>query len=275
MAPINVLMLTPVLPEKGTHLGACAESVDAIRQISRDHGIRIGHLVVVDGDGDIEIPRGSDSVRLSRRFGIATARTYGLRTLNERDLNLRHWVYPLDADDLIDATGWADVLRSSVLRRDAGWVATNRLTTDGARRHWWIDAERHYRKHEFAEEWRHPAQLHPNSVIFDLELLLRLGGWSAIPTEEDVALFLRATSASEGIAIPAVVTRYRIWDQMTIAERELAREYPSRQGLIISMVNALRTADGLAPIGPLDLSGDPDIDPVELTPGANAFRLFE
>lgn len=273
-ARTNVLILTPVLPEKSAHLRECVESVAAARAVSAGYGVDLGHLVVVDGPGTVDVPDDTICIRLNRRYGIATARTYGLRVLGERDPARRHWIYPFDSDDIFDADGWKQVLRTGALTRDYGWIATNRVTTDGERRAWWIPEERHYAKHEFATEWRHPSQIHPNSVIFDLELLLRVGGWPAIPTEEDVAAFLRATSMSDGLALPAVVTRYRIWEQMTIAERGFAHEYPSRQGLIISMVNALRQADGLAPIDPLDLSKDPDIDPRELLPGANSFPLF-
>lgn len=271
---INVLVLTPTLPEKGSHLRECVESVAAARAAAATYGVDIGHLVVVDGPGEIDIPAGPVRIDLSRRHGIATARTYGLRTLNERDLSRRHWVYPLDSDDVIDAEGWEQVLRSRALEAPHGWIATNRVTTDGERRHWWIPQERLYAKHEFAEEWLHPSQIHPNSVFFDLELLLRIGGWAAIPSEEDVAAFLRATSVSAGLALPHVVTRYRIWTEMTIAERGFAHEYPSRQGLIINMVNAMRTADGRAPIAPLDLHHDDDIDPAELLPRAGLFNLF-
>lgn len=271
----NVMVLTPVLPEKGAHIKECSASVEAVKEMSADYGVDIGHLIVVDGPGTLDTPDTAVVIQLARRYGIATARTYGLRVLNNRDRTRRHWVYPFDSDDILDADGWEQVLKSGTLQRDdLGWIATNRVTTEGEQRSWWIEEERLYRRHEFAPEWQHPSQIHPNSVFFELELLLRMGGWPAIPSEEDVAAFLRATSWSDGIALPAVVTRYRIWEEMTIAEKGFAHEYPSRQRLIISMVNAEREANGLPPIPPLDLSHDSDIDPQELLPGADDYHLF-
>jgi hypothetical protein len=100
--------------------------------------------------------------------------------------------------------------------------------------------------------WRahnYRAQVHPATLCLRHDLLLALGGWTALPASEDTGLLLAANAVTDGYFIAEAGLLYRKWPgQMTgAAAHTEATERDARMSLIASRAAALaRTLERLA-----------------------------
>lgn len=216
-----------------------------LKEPSADVGVEIVHTVVVDGKLSDVIPRADVVIELPTHAGTASARN---AALVQMDYERRTWVYPLDGDDVVDLVGWNKLLDDGVLNDEIGWIGTNRLTVDGARRTAWVEQRREYEKHEFAETWTRPCPIHPNSILARLELLTSLGGWPSLLGNEDLGYLLFLSSAANGVAVPHVVTRYRVWEKQTSTEGWFSEHVEDRIAFLTRAVNCRRQQDGVPTI---------------------------
>ena len=243
MAP-TLSILTPVLPRVADHLPSAAASVSRVRSTLGPGACE--WVVVVDGPAPHSLL--SDSldgpditVRHGRCCGVSAARTAALAAATGR------WVLPLDADDELDADGVAalvDVAESS----EVGWASGNRTLMDGSRTAHWNDVAVRWEIGSLAERWTAPFAFHPNSVLADRRLSLGVGGWPALPANEDLAWVLAVSEEDTGISTPHVVTRYRTWDEQVVSHVG----YPADKSLafrtIEALVNARRARGGRVPV---------------------------
>lgn len=97
---------------------------------------------------------------------------------------------------------------------------------------------------ELAEHWKAPFMFHPNSFIASTALVRRCGGWPGIATGEDLALVLRMSEEMGGEVLPAVLTRYRVWDKQEVAHSSYASTKKKAFGYIETVINAVRLWHG-------------------------------
>lgn len=245
-------LLTPLHPRRRDHIAEAAESVQKLRETARQRHMAVEWVVVHDGSD----PRSQDcfvhdaapdvEVTLPAAVGIAACRNVALSRARGE------WVFPLDGDDLIEPDGLLTAFESArdSSTPDVGWVATNRTLLNGDITSHWFSVPRIFEKSDLAANWTTPFVFHPNSVLMRRQLLLEVGGWPAIPSNEDMALLLRLSEESRGVALPAVALRYRVWEKQEV---QLATYLGQKQAALYQMaafINALRASRNRPPVEP-------------------------
>jgi hypothetical protein len=235
---LTVSILTAVLPARGQYMAETDRSVADVKKEASKAGWFVDWTVVIDGPGDIPALAAADSVlRLPERRGVSTARNLALGRASG------DWIVPLDADDLLVADGFVEILSALPGDKDVGWLAANRVLMDGSRTPHWNPAPRRFEIGRLAECWTSPFPFHPNSIAMRTQLALALGGWPALPSNEDLGLVLLASEAARGFAVPGILTKYRAWSGQEVGTATYAAEKPLSLPVIASMVNAVRQAN--------------------------------
>jgi len=134
-----------------------------------------------------------------------------------------HWLLLMDDDDLLPP-GALCALLAAVAREPRAWWATGRgenLYPDGRREPWphrfpvgFLPAGEMTRR---TLDFGH-VPLHTMSGLFRRELILAIGGWSALMRDEDSALWLLASHLRPGVVINELTYTYRRWPRQTITE---------------------------------------------------------
>lgn len=200
----SLAVITPVLPGRDRYLTETAGAVAAARA-ALEGAWRLEWVIVIDGPGNVVAPDGMDRlIHLPLHAGIAAARNVALAHTG------CEWVYPLDADDLIDADGLRAVVDKVGSR--CAWVATNRLRTDGTRTAHWRDQPHEWPHGALPDYWQSPFIFHPGSLLVRRQAALAVGGWPALPSNEGVAFALGLGAKYAGRFRPEVVTLERDWE---------------------------------------------------------------
>lgn len=242
----RVSFLTAAHPRRTDFLHETAESVAALRSRLLPHGIGIEWCLVVDGpgaDGATVDKAGPDRVlSLPIVQGVSAARNHALAA------STGEWVFPLDADDVLDVDGFEEVVATPYPDGTA-WVATNRRWLDDlSRTPRWIDQPRRWRRYQLEEEWVSPFPFHPNNIMVRRSVALATFGWPGLGVNEDVGFCLNVAAAGPGLTLPAVTVLYRRWPGQTIVRTGYHDAKVHAFATIEAAVNARRGRVGLPPI---------------------------
>jgi hypothetical protein len=231
-------------------LAECAESVRAAKAaVLSPWSIR--WVVVFNTDEQADDPGADLVLRSPRAAGAAVSRNRVLPYLDDLGGGLDStWVYPLDADDAVDADELSALLCDSVFLHDSRyeWIASSRVLLGDVGSDittvYTFDAARTYQQWELMDQWESPGYFHSNSVMVRAELLLAVGGWPAMAGHEDVALSALLADSGPGAALPYHVTRYRLWDGQTIRQPWLTEQRNENMIRIAASANARRRRTG-------------------------------
>ena len=233
-------LITAADPSRCQHLEAASDSVQAARTALTSIGWTLEWSVAFDGERCGECLCYADRVaELSKRSGIATARNIALARSSG------HWVMPFDSDDLLSPTG----LRSILKQLDdwlwkPGWIAANRLLLDGSRTPHWREGQEDFLPGDLASNWTSPFPFHPNTVISRRSLALEVGGWPALPANEDLGWVLALSERELGRFLPEVVVRYRVWNGQEVASAGYRKHKEAAFLFIEAAINAQRASIG-------------------------------
>lgn len=233
-----ITVLTAVLPARAEYLNEAADAVERCRAAATAAGWGFEWVVVVDGPGMVPAVACDQLTRLPQRTGIACARNIGLAKAKGG------WVTPLDADDVLDERGLTALLMTLDRNRGLSWLAGNRLLMDGRRTAHWNAEPRYWPAGALADSWTSPFPFHPNCLLVQTDVALRIGGWPAVPVNEDMGFALLVAEEAPGASNVPVLTHYRVWDR-----QETARPaYPALKEfafpVIAKLLNERRHARG-------------------------------
>lgn len=228
-------VLTPVAPERSEHIRETANSIDQSRRAINELGWKLEWLITVDGLGRLPtIDAEHKLISLNRNFGISTARNVALSQAQG------DWVMPLDADDLF----CPDELRALLtnISDDDHWIASNRLLLDGSKTPHWNDKGRGWSVGELVEGWTTPFSFHPNSLTVRRNDALLVGGWPAIPMNEDLGFVVALSERFPGRFDVSHVVSYRVWDGQEVNNPSYINWKSISYKTIEGQVNAYRAS---------------------------------
>jgi len=151
----------------------------------------VEHLIALDGASLDQLPnrsvtRASKIVTLGRSYGPAVAKNAALI------YSTCPFVMPIDADDVM-APGAVELVANEVeiYGDELGWVAQG-------------SAQREYRAKELDDYWPIRGNMwSPNVVVYRRLVVEQVGGYRALPVDEDLDLLLRASRVSAGAMVPS------------------------------------------------------------------------
>ena len=236
-------LITAVLPSMAQHIGETDASVGAAKELFQGSDWQLEWIVTVDGPGDMPVLPNADLVQtLPKKSGVSAARNYALASVTGE------WIAPLDGDDTIEAEGALAIVQTIGPDEPAQWIGANRVHMDGSKTRHWNDQIAHWYPGEFVELWRTPFYFHPNSVLVRRECALAVGGWPALPCNEDVGFVLALSENGQGRFTTLVFNHYRIWDQQTIADPQYIEFKKIALSITEKTINAMRSRVGRTPI---------------------------
>lgn len=269
---MRISVITAAHPSGVDHLEAAAASISncMTRLTEAGTGVTLEWIVVIDGPDrpgessevwdQIDWPAGSRVLRTSEHGGVAVARNIGVAHATG------DWVFPLDADDLLDPQGFFALVHDPVLTDPTvGWVSANRLLVDGGRTRHWISEGRFWEPGELAEAWRSPFPFHANCLLARTDLLAATGGWPAMIANEDLGCALTLSEEARGASTVHVAILYRTWENQTTAQDWFAGAQEEAFRFIAMSVNALRARKGRAPVTAPTPNSSPTVRPLDLT----------
>lgn len=163
------------------------------------------------------------------------------------------WVCPLDADDELPPSALATLYRAASRSMATGYVvgAGDTFGAATSTRTWHLPlAPGAVRVGALAEITRSSGYLPsiPVAGLYRRALLERVGGWPALPRDEDTYVKLATSSLSPGWAVDEVVYRYRrdVAGQITASEHFESLQVPSRRALV--RLHASVVHGGAAPV---------------------------
>lgn len=241
-------LITAAAPGRLQHFAQTCDSVREAVAAAEACGWDLRWHVTVDGPdehGPVALPEGCPADRvlhLPRSFGAGAARTHALAGLDQDGAS---WVYPLDADDVIDAEALVEVLGDAALADPAiGWVATSRRMLDGEKLAYTFAGRRRWERWELVDRWVSPGSFHANSVLVRTGLVLAVGGWPALASYEDLGFLHTVSDLAAGTAVPADLTRYRVWASQSIQAPWWAGQREASQEVLVRAANARRVLAG-------------------------------
>lgn len=240
-------IVTAVHPRRSDYLQEAASSVELLRAA----GTPVQWVICVDGERSSLNLSGLDAevVSWGTSVGISAARNLALSRVRAE------FAMPLDADDLLDPDGVASGVEQMLSERQPGWTGGNRLLFDGSATPHWKETASFWKAGELAAQWEAPFVFHPNSVIFRTQLGLSVGGWPALPANEDLGLVLAMSEYSEGYSAPHIFTHYRVWQGQEVQQEQYPDLKQHAFGVIAARINTLRQGRGRPPIQPPDNPG--------------------
>lgn len=231
----SLALLTSVGTEYTQFLPEYLTSLDAFTAGASELGWEITAVIVLDGIMDapkISWPRNCEIVKLPWRSGTAMARTLALAYARS------WWVYPLDADDLINASGAIQLL-GDLESSPYAWLSTNRVSFKGEYVSQWQPCYRTWECGEIYPLWWRPiVPMHPNSICVLRNAALAVGGWPAVPVMEDMAFAFALTDQYAGLSTPHTVTRYREWS----GQKTKRADRPISKRLAIQVIDEMARA---------------------------------
>lgn len=239
----DIAIITPVLP--GTHdwLRDLAQSV----RLTREHHpeLDLKWLVIWDGPGDhADVDShlqatGAIVLTQAEHRGEGSARNLALYSSHLDDTD---FIVPMDADDLLVPDGLARTV-ADLAAAGYDWAAANRTLLRGDYTPHWHGA-RTWSRGEVANTWSSPLAFHPNSIVVTTELARHVGGWPTLPTNADLLFAMLCSEAAEGISVPHVLTRYRVWDRQVTNQDSYLAQKAAAFTHIAETINAARGQAG-------------------------------
>lgn len=239
--PVVLTVITPVGPGSERWLPEAAQSIEDARVSIRDLG-ELEWAICWDGTDATDVVGANVQVAWTNQSGVAAARNAALAHASGE------WVFPLDADDLLEPDGIRLLLDVCLSRSDIQWAGANRILVDGAKTPHWFEAERTFPVGSLAQDWRAPFPFHPNTLLVRRELLSRVGGWPALPVNEDLGLALALSEEAAGISVPITVMRYRPWKGQLTNDGAYVDNKRMAFSVIASQLNARRNFASRTPI---------------------------
>jgi glycosyltransferase involved in cell wall biosynthesis len=238
----GISVLTPVGESNTEFLFELAEDIQSLKSI-------IGYelvewVVVLDGFeepteiGLLPIDR---LVLLPIHGGPAAARNLALSSASNE------WIIPADSDDRFNAYEVAQVL-AELGKTNDDWVGFSRTLLDGKPTPHTVKIGIRLEAGVLATKWTSPLMFHPNSIIVRRSAANRVGGWPALPVNEDLAFVLRISEDSGGNVLTNKVTLYRRWERQLLSMRNYPEGKAAAFLVIESFLNAYRRSRGRDPI---------------------------
>ncbi len=242
----RVSFITAVHPHRTDHLLDTAASIHSVRRLLLANGVEADWVLAVDGPSadpaTVSQARADHVLQLSARHGVSAARNIALAA------STGDWVFPLDADDVLDIAGFASLFDAEI-PHDIAWVASNRRwLDDSSRTPRWIVEDRTWRRHELEEQWTSPFPFHPNNVLVRRSVALAVFGWPALEANEDLAFCLNVSACGQGAGVRHVTVLYRRWPGQTIRGEGYRDAKVRSFSAIEAAVNARRSLNGMAAI---------------------------
>ncbi|MFG2566472.1 glycosyltransferase [Streptomyces sp. NPDC048567] len=238
-------LITPVHRAGLTYL---RETYDSLAVQVLPEGWEWEWLIQEDGEGVGAAELLPDDPRIkvaaSRRGGPHVSQTVALgRSYGEL-------VKTLDADDLLTEGALARDIRVLTERPGVGWVtsAVLDLMPDGSRVGFPDPAEGPVEPGDVLAHWElhHRAQVHPATLCVRRQLIVALGGWTALPASGDTGLLLGLDAFSPGWFIAEVGLLYRKHDGQITTDPAHAQgpEWDARMRIIGERARAFRELFG-------------------------------
>lgn len=215
---------------------------------------------VVQEDGETGRPAhelDADDPRVSTgtapRGRAATARTYALSRATG-DL-----VRTLDADDMLIPGALAQDIQLLTDRPDLAWCVSPAIDVrpDGSEKPGPRDPVAGPLPPRFLYEGERDGllQVLGTTLCTYTDLVRAVGGWQALPADEDVALLLAVEAVSDGWMHSAPSLYYRRWDGQTTAQQDKTgpADHSPRRQVVLDHADAMRAA-GWRWKAPLSLS---------------------
>ena len=156
-----------------------------------------------------------------------------------------HWICPLDSDDELPATTLRDLGSAANADGSTAWVVGSGVTFGSKHPDQvWVPElpEGRVEKGLLADSTRLSGYLPsiPVAGLYRRDVLERVGGWPALPRDEDSYVKLAVSSIAPGRCIPSVTYRYRrdVPHQLTTGPRFEAQQEPSRR-LLLSLLSSV------------------------------------
>ena len=239
ITPMNrhLSIITGISPGKTARLADTIVSVEELYRKIDSVGWSLSWTVVMDGPGvanGMNWPACTKIERLAAKSGSASC-------IN-RALALCHpsWVMVLQPTDSILVDGMLEFLSEPALPR-VEWAAANlKLTARGQFVTYTSVTPKRYAVHTLARNWSVPFPFHPAALIMRSSALLQIGGWPALPDNEELAVALYVSELG-----PGVVTAYRVMsrEMQRTTKRGKARDMALREdsfAVITAVLNARR-----------------------------------
>jgi glycosyltransferase involved in cell wall biosynthesis len=238
---MKISIITTTLPSRSQYLTELSLSVDKLKNTINQDLFSIEWVVIQDGKGEIPLLKNIDKhIILESQKGISIARNVGLSQ------STGDWVMPVDADDTINVSGVISIISKIIIEQDAfGWFSANRLLMSGEKTPHWNDTSKIYEKGTLSECWTAPFPFHPNSIIVNRSCALKIGGWPATLTIEDMAFSLMLSENFRGSLQVDVITNYRIWEEQEVSSSQYLTNKPIAMNMIENIINANRFHNNL------------------------------
>jgi glycosyltransferase involved in cell wall biosynthesis len=202
-------------------------------------------IIQEDGQGDAVRPHVPDDARVT--FAQGRPGGPGVARMTALAHSGGSYVKVLDADDQLTEGSIARDLAVLEANPDLGW-ATSRvldLLPDGSTAGFDQDpADGPIERGAVVDYWKangYRAQVHPATLFVRRDLLLALGGWMALPAQEDTGLLLALNSVSRDCFTREYGLLYRKWEGQATARSTHSdtSERDARMAVIADRVEAL------------------------------------
>jgi hypothetical protein len=212
----DITVITAAKAE-GLDIGLLVEAAQSV--IAASHGVCVRHLVMLDGGGPEDQRQVQDQLRGANVGGNIDVRRLpfragagGARTAALTDVDTAYFTV-LDADDLLPP-GSIDVQMVALARhREARYAVGNFMVLhpDGTQTPYLHPFDGVIGKGDLVRQTRDTGVLptSPVAAVWSSDMVRALGGWSALPRDEDTALKLSVSSIAAGVAVPEMVYIYR------------------------------------------------------------------
>ncbi|RZQ65781.1 glycosyltransferase family A protein [Amycolatopsis suaedae] len=140
------------------------------------------------------------------------------------------YVQNLDADDELEPAALTTLLAALRAAPSAGFAAGHArdlLPGGSLRDHPLPVSPGPLPRGKLAEEWlrdpTRPPPIHPAGVLWHRELVVELGGWTALHGMEDTGLLMAASAVADGVLADAATLRYRKHPRQLSRRRETSK----------------------------------------------------